>query len=99
MNTFTYLFLAALAVSVLLRLWLAGRQIAHVGKYRGQVPETFASHIPLEDHRKAADYTRVNTRIGMLALLWDSLILLAWTLGGGLEWLDKAWRGADLAPV
>ncbi len=99
MNSFTYLFLAALAVSVSLRFWLAGRQLAHVGKYRDKVPESFASRIPLDDHHKAADYTRINTRIGMLALLWDSLILLGWTLGGGLDWLDGAWRGATLAPV
>jgi STE24 endopeptidase len=99
MNLFTILFLAALAVSVLLRLWLAGRQLAHVRSHRAQVPGSFASRVPLEDHQKAADYTRVNTRIGMLALLWDALILLGWTLGGGLEWLDNAWRGVALSPV
>lgn len=99
MNSFTYLFLAALAVSVLLRLWLAWRQLAHVGSHRAQVPASFADRIALADHHKAADYTRVNTRIGMLALLWEALILLGWTLGGGLEWLDGSWRGLDLAPV
>jgi STE24 endopeptidase len=99
MNSFTAIFLAALAGSVALRLWLAWRQVSHVGKYREKVPASFASRIPLEDHHKAADYTRVNTRIGMVALLWDTLVLLGWTLGGGLDWLDGAWRGAALAPV
>jgi len=99
MNTFTVLFITALCGSVLLRLWLAGRQLAHVGKHREKVPESFASRIPLEDHHKAADYTRVNVRIGMLALLWETLVLLGWTLGGGLDWLDGAWRGTGLAPV
>jgi len=35
----------------------------------------------------------------MLALAWDSLLLLGWTLGGGLEWLDNAWRSAGYSPV
>ncbi len=99
MNLFTTLFIAALAGSVLLRLWLAWRQLAHVGKYREQVPESFASRVPLEDHHKAADYTAVNTRIGMLALVWDALLLLVWTLGGGLDWIDSLWRGAGLSAV
>ncbi len=99
MNAFTTIFLCALAISVMLRLWLAWRQLSHVGKYREKVPESFASRIALEDHHKAADYTRVNTRIGMLALLWDSLVLLGWTLGGGLDWLDNVWRDAALTPV
>ena len=99
MSTFTLLFLAALAISLLLRFWLASRQLAHVRTHRATVPDSFAGRIPLEDHHKAADYTLTNTRIGMLALAWDSLLLLGWTLGGGLEWLDNQWGSAGLSPV
>ena len=99
MNTFSYLFLIALACSLCVRLWLAMRHMAHVRKHRDTVPESFAGRVPLEDHHKAADYTLTNTRIGMLALLYDSLLLLGWTLGGGLEWLDTQWRAAALQPV
>ena len=99
MNNFTYLFLLALAASLGVRFWLAARHIAHVKKHRETVPDSFAGRVPLEDHHKAADYTLTNTRIGMLALLYDSLLLLGWTLGGGLEWLDNSWRAAALHPV
>ena len=99
MHTFTLLFLIALAGSVTLRFWLASRQLLHVKKYRDSVPESFAGKVPLEDHHKAADYTSTNTRIGMIALAYDSLLLLGWTLGGGLDWLDKNWLAADLHPV
>jgi STE24 endopeptidase len=99
MNTFTLLFLTALAGSLALRFWLAARQLVHVKKYRDTVPESFAGKVPLEDHHKAADYTVTNTRIGMLALAYDSLLLLGWTLGGGLDWLDNSWRAAGLQPV
>lgn len=99
MNTFTQLFLVALAGSLLLRFWLASRQLIHVKKHRDTVPDSFAGKVPLEDHHKAADYTITNTRIGMVALAYDSLLLLGWTLGGGLEWLDSSWRAENFSPV
>ena len=99
MNTFTQLFLIALAGSLLLRFWLAARQLVHVKKHRDTVPDSFAGKVPLEDHHKAADYTITNTRIGMVALAYDSLLLLGWTLGGGLEWLDSSWRAENFSPV
>ncbi|MDX2457380.1 MAG: M48 family metallopeptidase [Gammaproteobacteria bacterium] len=99
MNTFTQLFLIALAGSLLLRFWLATRQLIHVKKHRDTVPDSFAGKVPLADHHKAADYTVTNTRIGMVALAYDSLLLLGWTLGGGLEWLDNSWRAENFGPV
>jgi STE24 endopeptidase len=99
MNTFSYLFLLALVASLGVRLWLAARHIAHVKKHRETVPESFAGRVPLEDHHKAADYTLTNTRFGRITLLYESLLLLGWTLGGGLEWLDSIWRAAELQPV
>jgi STE24 endopeptidase len=99
MNNFSFIFLAALAGSLLLRYWLAARQLAHVRAHRTAVPASFAERISLADHQKAADYTITNTRFGMLALAWDSLLLLGWTLGGGLELLDSAWRGSGFGPI
>jgi STE24 endopeptidase len=99
MNSFTWLFIAALATSILLRLWLAKRHITHIRKHRGSVPESFAERVTHEEHCKAADYTITNTHTGMLALGYDSLLLLGWTLGGGLEWLDGSWRTTGYNPV
>jgi STE24 endopeptidase len=99
MHAFTLLFLLALAGSVTLRLWLARRHIAHVSRHRAQVPDSFAGRVAIEEHHKAADYTVTNTRTGMLALLYDTALLLGWTLGGGLEWLDGLVRGAGYPPV
>ncbi len=99
MNLFTALFLAALAGSTLLQLWLANRQRAHVSAHRAAVPGEFAERVALDDHHKAADYTVTRTGIGMIELLYGSLLLLAWTLGGGLEWLDSIWRSAGLGTL
>ncbi len=99
MNNFSFIFIAALAGSLLLRYWLAARHLAHVRAHRAAVPASFAERISLADHQKAADYTLTNTRFGMLALAWDSLLLLGWTLGGGLELLDGIWRDTGLGPI
>jgi STE24 endopeptidase len=81
MNSFSWIFIAALAASVVLKLWLAQRQIQHVSANRARVPDAFADRITLADHQKAADYTTTNTRFGRLDLVYDSLLLLGWTLG------------------
>jgi STE24 endopeptidase len=74
---------------LLLKFWLATRQIRHVAQHRAQVPADFASRITLQAHQKAADYTLVKTRFGMLELAWGAALVLAWTLLGGLSWLNQ----------
>ncbi|MRR08825.1 M48 family peptidase [bacterium] len=89
---FTVLFLLALAVATGLRLWLALRQMRHVQAHRSQVPTEFAASFSLADHQKAADYTLAKGRVGLIDLAIDTLMLLAFTLGGLLQWFDAAWR-------
>ena len=83
----TALFVAALAVSLALRLWLARRHIAHVAVHRDAVPAAFADRIGLAAHRKAADYTVARTRFGVVEMLVETVVLVALTLGGGLALL------------
>jgi STE24 endopeptidase len=90
----TWLFLLALASAGATRLWLARRQVRHVAAHRDAVPESFADAIPLESHRKAADYTVAKTRLGMVGVLWHAVVLLALTLGGGLQLLSDLWARA-----
>jgi STE24 endopeptidase len=99
MNTFSWLFIAALGASVMLKLWLAQRQINSVVANRGQVPDAFADKIQLDAHQKAADYTLTNTRQGRVELVYTSLLLLGWTLGGGLQWLDSLWGAAGWGEI
>jgi len=94
---FTNLFLATLAFTTLARLWLARRHVMHITAHRSEVPVAFREKIRLDDHQKAADYTIAKTRLGMVSTLFDAVILLAFTLGGGIQfiadfnhdWLDK----------
>lgn len=99
MHVFTQLFLIMFALSIGLRLWLSQRQIAHIRDHRAQVPESFADKISLEEHQKAADYTTTKTRFGRLPLFYDAGLLLIWTLGGGLEWLDQSIIAMEYSPI
>ena len=84
---FTFIFVFALAFSSLARLWLARRHLAHIAAHRAVVPEAFREKIALADHQKAADYTSAKTRFAMLGILFDAALLLAFTLGGGIQFI------------
>ena len=94
MNQFTVLFLVLLALTTVLKLWLAARHGAYVIANRDKVPERFAGKISLESHQKAADYTHAKVQLNLLSIVIDALVLLAFTLGGGINWLDQFWRGS-----
>ena len=97
----TLAFATALVAGLLVRFWLASRQIRHVAQHRGSVPAAFASHITLAAHQKAADYTLAKARFGLLELVFGTAVLVAWTLLGGLDalntllvgWLGGAYSG------
>jgi STE24 endopeptidase len=92
MNTFTFIFLTFLILGTGLRFWLAQRQLAYIRLHQNAVPKAFAAKISLAEHQHAATYTSVTTRFAQRMLLVETVILLFWTLGGGLEWLDQSWR-------
>lgn len=87
--TLTLGFAVALMGALVLKFWLAGRQIRHVATHREQVPLAFAADISLEAHQKAADYTIAQGRLGLLELAFGTAVTLAWTLLGGLSWLNQ----------
>lgn len=90
---FSILFVSFFVITLLLRFWLAGRHIRHVLANRDSVPPEFAAKIPLDAHRKAADYTVAKTRFGMLTTLFGAFVLLGFTLLGGLQALSLAVLG------
>lgn len=99
LHNFTLLFLAMLLLSTLMRVYLSHRQINYVSSHRAKVPESFADKITLEDHQKAADYTTAKVKFGRLPLFYEAILLLMWTLGGGLDWLDRNIIALDLGPI
>ena len=92
----TLLFAAALMASLVVKFWLATRQLRHVAAHRGAVPEAFVGTIALSAHQKAADYTLAKGRFGLLTAAFGAAVLLGWTLLGGLDALNTGLRDALL---
>lgn len=90
-NNFSLAFLTALSLTIVLRLYLAYRQISYVLARRGKVPKQFSERVELSAHQKAADYTAQRTRFGILTLAVETGLLLAFTFGGGLQALHDFW--------
>lgn len=82
-------FSAALLASLCVRLWLSSRQMKHVATHRDRVPQAFAATVSTDAHRKAADYTLAKGRLGLVQHAYGSALLLAWTLLGGLDLLNR----------
>ncbi|HEX4763723.1 MAG TPA: M48 family metallopeptidase [Usitatibacter sp.] len=90
-HTFAAVFIAFVAAALAWRSWLALRQMRHVALHRDAVPADFAALIPVEAHRRAADYTRDKQRLGLAeTLAVDGVVLLVLTLGGGIAAIDAA---------
>ena len=99
MNAFTFLFLGALALYFGVESWLSRRQVVHVRAHRDTVPEAFRETISLEAHRKAADYTIDKNRLGNIDRLIGALVLLWFTLGGGIDQVQTFWNGFEFSPL
>jgi STE24 endopeptidase len=92
--TFSLIFTAFVVAALAWRTWLAIRQSRHVARHRESVPADFVDVIPLESHRKAADYTLEKQRLGIIETWWaDGAVLLALTLGGGVAAVDALSEG------
>jgi len=94
---FTLVFSATLVVGLLVRFYLATRQIRHVAQNRSAVPAAFAATISLASHQKAADYTITKARFGLLEMAFGAALLLGWTLLGGIDALNQAIYSTALA--
>jgi STE24 endopeptidase len=96
---FSLLFVGALLLTTLAKLWLARRHLAHIEAHRSEVPQAFREKIDLSAHQKAADYTSAKTRFAMLGALFDAALLLAFTVCGGIQWIADFWLHAFANPI
>ncbi|MBC3884466.1 M48 family metallopeptidase [Undibacterium griseum] len=87
-HVFSVFFITVLLLTLLVQFWLASRHIRHILQHRAKVPAQFAASIPLAAHQKAADYTIAKTKLSLVLLIFNALILTGFTLFGGLQWLS-----------
>lgn len=85
----TFAFALTLLAGLVLKFWLNALQVRHVAQHRSEVPVAFAHTITLAAHQKAADYTLTKARFGMIELALGTVVLVVWTLLGGLSTLNQ----------
>ena len=98
-NLFTFIFLFAILTSVLALLWLNFRQDKAINNSFNSVPEGFAESIKLEDHQKAGNYTKAKLLLNHFEIIFSTIVLLIWTLGGAMNFLDSFWGQRILDPA
>ncbi|MEK6623614.1 MAG: M48 family metallopeptidase, partial [Bdellovibrionota bacterium] len=87
----TKIFLAFLFTRTLAQAYLDLRQGRHIWTHRKQVPPPFDRDegISLEDHQKAVAYSLEKIKTGKVFRTIHLIVLLAWTLGGGIELIGR----------
>ena len=95
---FTLCFSIALLGGFLIRSYLTLRQAKHVALHRSAVPKAFADKVSQANHEKAADYTLAKSRLGFWEDVLSCIVLVGWTLLGGLALLNASvleWMGSS----
>jgi len=90
----TTIFVSLLLLTTATRVWLGRRHVSYIQSHRNKVPAAFDGNISLDAHQKAADYSSAKTRLMMVEGIAQAILLALFTLGGGLQWIDAAWRTA-----
>lgn len=99
-QTVYMLFLLFFICSTCGQLYLSVRQSKAVLAHRSHVPVPFARSVTLKEHQKAVDYTLGKQRLARYEIVFQALLLLLFTLGGGLDLLtrlSRVWVHYDIA--
>jgi STE24 endopeptidase len=96
MHWLTIVFVIAVALETATRLWLSSRQVTAVRAHRNAVPEMFRGQVELADQQKAADYTVARVTLSRWATLFEGVLKLLLTVGGGIGLADALWRHSGL---
>ena len=92
-------FISAVIVVVAgVRVWLSIRQSRWLSSHATSVPAPFDASISLADHRRAIAYHLDKQQLARAHALLDTIITLAFTVGGGIALFDSAVAGTLAAP-
>ena len=99
MHWLTTLFIAALTLHVCVQIWLSWRQCRAVQLHRGEVPPIFSNETSAASQAKASDYTLAKQRLSAWHVVFDAVVLLWLTLGGGLDGFSSLAAQATQHPL
>ncbi|MEJ7138475.1 M48 family metallopeptidase [Amphibiibacter pelophylacis] len=86
---FSLLFAVLISFNLGLKAWLNLRQVRSVLSHQHDVPADFAGHIEPDKHATAARYTADRLQHDLLGSAVAVLLLVCWTLAGGLQWVQE----------
>jgi STE24 endopeptidase len=92
-------FLVMVFLQAIVETFLSRKNKIHIHKNRSEVPAPFREKISLPDHQKAADYSMTKINFGQIFQVVGIIVLLIWTVGGGLEALDLLAHSFNQGPL
>jgi STE24 endopeptidase len=85
-------FIAILALSTGIHLWLLKRHINCVSLNKNKVPDDFKKNISLKDHQKAAHYAIEKSELGLKDTIVQAFVLLLLTVGGCISSISQLYN-------
>jgi STE24 endopeptidase len=85
MNIYAFIIILALAGSYLLEII---SDTLNIRSLKAEVPEDFKDLYDADSYLKSQQYTRVNTRFGLLSNSFDLAVLIAFWFAGGFNYID-----------
>jgi STE24 endopeptidase len=96
---FIGLFLTLFATNIFVRLYLNNRQKKMVLKHKNKVPDEFSNKISQKEHQRAAVYTLAKLKLSNIEIIFDGLVLLFWTVLGGLAFIYTYTSSWEFSPI
>lgn len=96
MNIFSIIILATLAVDFILNLVA---DLYNIKSLDQGLPGEFQSVYDEDTYLRSQEYTKVNTRFGILTSSFNLILLLIFWFAGGFNWLDEIVCGWELGTI
>lgn len=93
------IFLFFLASKLVVQLYLNLRNSNYISKHKLKVPDKFEHIVSLKEHTKAAHYNVEKGQFARVQMFFSAGILYAWTIGGGLLFLDNIVQAAQASSI
>ncbi len=85
-------FIAILALTTGIHLWLVKKHINFVSLNKNKVPDAFKKNISLKDHQKAAHYAIEKSELGIKDTIVQAFTLLLLTVGGFISVISQLYN-------
>ena len=96
MNTYLIIILGALILEYLLD---SIGTFLNLKALDPNLPKEFADHCDADTYKKSQDYTRANSRFGLIPSTISFVVIIAFILMGGFNYIDQSVRTLGQGPI